>query len=100
MGGLDFKRFFVMYVMVTYLAPTPHKQVHWSLAKPLDDVDAIGSMDWCGWVLKKHRKNVKRAQNKELKYIPVYVSILELAFYYRFSMKGVWPSKELPLVQH
>ena len=26
-GGPDFKRFFIMYVMVTYLAPTPHKQV-------------------------------------------------------------------------
>ena len=58
-GGPDFKRFFVMYVMITYLAPTPQEQVDWSLVKPLDDIDAIVSMDWCGWVLKKLRKNVK-----------------------------------------
>ena len=45
-GGPDFKRFFVMYVMVNYLLPTPHKQVDWNLVKPLDDVDAIGSLDW------------------------------------------------------
>ena len=35
--GLDFKWFFVLYVMVTYLAPTPLKQVDWSLVKPLDE---------------------------------------------------------------
>ena len=99
-GRPDFKRFFVMYMMVTYLTPTPHKQVDWSLVKPLDDVDVIGSLDWCGWVLKKLRENVKREKNKELKYIHVCVTILELAFYHRFSMRGVWPSKELPLVQH
>jgi hypothetical protein len=99
-GGPDFKRFFIMYVMVTYLAPTPHKQVDWSLVKPLEDVAALGSLDWCGWVLKRLRENVRRAQKKELKYIPVCVTILELAYYHRFSMRGVWPSKELPLVQH
>ena len=74
-GGPDFKRLFVMYVMVTYLVPTPHKQVDWSLVKPLDDVDAIGTLDWCGWLLKKLRQHVKRAQNKELKYISVCVTI-------------------------
>ena len=78
--------------MVTSLAPTLHNEVGWSLVEPLNDVDAIGNM--------KLQENVKSAQKKELKYIPICVSILELAFFHRFSMRGVWSSKESSLVQH
>ena len=49
-GGDDFKRFFVMYPFITFLAPQLHRTVDHSLLKPLVDVNEIKNLNWCGLV--------------------------------------------------
>jgi hypothetical protein len=99
-GGDDFKRFFVMYALITYLAPTSHRTVDLSLLKPLVDVNEIKNLNWCGLVFDRFRSGLDRCQTKNLKNIPSCLAILEICFYHRVSSLGVFPSSRLPLIQH
>ncbi|XP_057529051.1 uncharacterized protein LOC130807744 [Amaranthus tricolor] len=99
-GGDDFKRFFVMYAFITFLAPNSHRTVDHSLLKPLVDVKEIKNLNWCGLVFDRFRNGLERCQTKNLKNIPSCLAILEICFYHRVSSLGIFPSSRLPLIQH
>jgi hypothetical protein len=89
-GGDDFKRYFVMYSMITYLTPNSHKTVDLSLLKPLVKVDEIKNLNWCGLVFERFKSGLERCQTKDLKNIPSCMAILEICFYHRVSSLGTF----------
>jgi hypothetical protein len=88
-GGDDFKRFIVRYAMITFLAPTSHKTVDYTLVKALDDVNQIRNLNWSGLVFERFKSGLERCQTRKLKYIPSCLTILELCFFIVLVLWGI-----------
>uniref|UniRef100_A0A803MSF2 Ubiquitin-like protease family profile domain-containing protein n=1 Tax=Chenopodium quinoa TaxID=63459 RepID=A0A803MSF2_CHEQI len=67
-GGDDFKRFFVMYICITFLAPVAYRVIDYKIISYADNVKEIRNLDWCGYVLNnlcKAMGSFKKNKHKE-----------------------------------
>uniref|UniRef100_A0A803N3M6 Ubiquitin-like protease family profile domain-containing protein n=1 Tax=Chenopodium quinoa TaxID=63459 RepID=A0A803N3M6_CHEQI len=103
-GGEDFKRFFVMYVCSTFLAPVANRVIDYKIINYADNVKEIHNLDWCGYVMVNLCKSVRSFKNNKNKDsrsgISGCVLILQLVYFHHLAFRGQPEPTTLPLIQH
>ncbi|KAK9725547.1 hypothetical protein RND81_05G152600 [Saponaria officinalis] len=99
-GGDDFKRYFVLYAMSSFLAPTAHNQVDYRLVRVVDDVDNIKNLDWCCYVLDKLGSVVETYKRRNTKNVGGCMFVLQLVYFHRLVWRGRKEPADLPLLKH
>uniref|UniRef100_A0A803KTY7 Ubiquitin-like protease family profile domain-containing protein n=1 Tax=Chenopodium quinoa TaxID=63459 RepID=A0A803KTY7_CHEQI len=100
-GGEAFKRFFVVHVMSSFLAPTPNRTVSLKLLKDVEEVDEIKTFDWCSYVLRKLKKSVnKYKKDLTIQSVSGCLLVLQILYFHRLNFQGEKESCSLPLIQH
>ncbi|KAL9232370.1 hypothetical protein vseg_007490 [Gypsophila vaccaria] len=99
-GGDEFKRFFVLYVMGTFLAPTSHKHLDFRLMKAVENVDNIMQQDWCSYILDRMDKSVSSWKANKSWHVGGCLMFLQLLYFHRLSWRGVEAPSSIPLLQH
>uniref|UniRef100_A0A803M6L4 Ubiquitin-like protease family profile domain-containing protein n=1 Tax=Chenopodium quinoa TaxID=63459 RepID=A0A803M6L4_CHEQI len=103
-GGEDFKRFFVMYVCSTFLAPVANRVIDYKIINYADNVKEIHNLDWCGYVMNNLCKSVGSFKNNKKKEsrsgISGCILILQLVYFHHLAFRGKPEPTTLPLIQH
>uniref|UniRef100_A0A803MYR6 Aminotransferase-like plant mobile domain-containing protein n=1 Tax=Chenopodium quinoa TaxID=63459 RepID=A0A803MYR6_CHEQI len=103
-GGENFKRFFVMYVCSTFLAPVANRVIDYKIINYEDNVKQIHNLDWCGYVINNMCKAVgsfKNNKNKEsISGISGCVLILQLVYFHHLAFRGQPEPTTLSLIKH
>ncbi|KAL8504793.1 hypothetical protein ACS0TY_016109 [Phlomoides rotata] len=100
-GGDDFKRFFVLYCLSSFLTPTVNGMVDFNAVKSLLDVDKIVEVDWCSYVLNQLCRAVTKYNNSlEMKNVKGCTLVLLILYFHRLVWRGKAEPCSLPLIQH
>ncbi|XP_074315864.1 uncharacterized protein LOC141652131 [Silene latifolia] len=99
-GRDDFKRYFVLFVMGTVLAPKAYKNVDLHLVPSVKDVGEIGTFDWCAYVLEELGDAVSKWRSKDLKNVGGCMLFLQIVYFHRLTWQSLKASSEIPLIQH
>lgn len=100
-GDDDFKRFFVLYSLTSFLTPKSNGMVDFNALKSLLDVEKIGEVDWCSYVLKQLCRAVTKYNNSsDMKNVSGCVLVLLIAYFHRLKWRGNAEPCSLPLIQH
>lgn len=62
-GGEFFKKLFVMFVMTSFLAAAPNKDLVLAIAPALEDTSEIINYDWCSFIAKVVDANAKKVRD-------------------------------------
>ncbi|XP_073059459.1 uncharacterized protein [Primulina eburnea] len=100
-GGDDFKRFFILYSLCSFLNPSSNRLVSFGVVKSLVQVERISDYDWCTYVLKKlcngvHKYNINPLQ----KNVNGCVLLLQILYFHKLKWHGIAERCTLPLIQH
>ncbi|KAL2896154.1 Elongation factor 1-alpha [Bienertia sinuspersici] len=98
-GNDDFKRCFVMFAMITMLAPTFNRQADFRFIRALNDVDEIKNFNWCGYVLDYLATSLKGYSHSQ-KYVAGCVLLLQICYFQRLKFRGLSLRKSLPLIKY
>lgn len=83
-GGEEFKIFFVLYALGSFLTPTMNRSIAFSVMKSLMLVDRIETFDWCSFVLGRLCKAVTSFRNNpSKKNINWCLLVLPLLYFHR-----------------
>ncbi|XP_075506832.1 uncharacterized protein LOC142543449 isoform X2 [Primulina tabacum] len=100
-GGDDFKRFFILYSLYSFLTPSSNRLVSLGVVKSLVHVERISDYDWCTYVLKKLCKGVHKYNINPLqKNVNGCVLLLQILYFHKLKWHGIAERCTLPLIQH
>uniref|UniRef100_A0A803MN57 Uncharacterized protein n=1 Tax=Chenopodium quinoa TaxID=63459 RepID=A0A803MN57_CHEQI len=103
-GGDDFKKYFVMYVCSTFLAPVANRVIDNKIIKYCDNVKEIPNLDWCSYILENLCNAVQRLKNNKNKEARSGISgcilVLQIAYFHHIAFRGHPEPIELPLIKH
>ncbi|XP_048491047.1 uncharacterized protein LOC104900092 isoform X1 [Beta vulgaris subsp. vulgaris] len=98
-GNDDFKRCFVMFAIITLLAPSLNTQADFKIVRALIDVNRIKEYDWCSYVLEDLATRMQKYEDSKT-YIGGCVLLLQICYVQRLKFQGLSSPKSLPLIQH
>uniref|UniRef100_A0A803MU09 Aminotransferase-like plant mobile domain-containing protein n=1 Tax=Chenopodium quinoa TaxID=63459 RepID=A0A803MU09_CHEQI len=99
-GNDEFKRCFVMFAMVTLLAPTTNRQADLKLVLTLEDVQKTSRYNWCQYVLDDLCDKLS-CYNDSVRYVAGCVLFLQICYFHRVQIQGnVLEDSSLPLIGH
>ncbi|XP_021753954.1 uncharacterized protein LOC110719346 [Chenopodium quinoa] len=96
-GNDEFKRCFVMFAMITLLAPTTNRQADLKLVLALEDVQKIGRYNWCQYVLDDLCDKLS-SYNDSVRYVAGCVLFLQIYYFHRVQIQGNVLDSSLPLI--
>lgn len=99
-GGVEFKRYFVLFAFGTLLAPKGNNTIDIRLVKAVENANEIVELDWCEYVLKKLDKGVSACKDKGWKNVPGFILLLNIIYFHRLMWRSVKVPTDLPLIQH
>uniref|UniRef100_A0A803ND59 Uncharacterized protein n=1 Tax=Chenopodium quinoa TaxID=63459 RepID=A0A803ND59_CHEQI len=97
----EFKRYFVIHAMYSFLAPTTYRIALLKLLKAVEKVNEIKTFDWCSCVLKKLKKLLMTITMIQL--LRMLVDVWCFCKFYIFihlNFQGVKESCSIPLIRH
>ncbi|KNA12301.1 hypothetical protein SOVF_127150 [Spinacia oleracea] len=104
-GGDDFRKFFVMYVSSTFLAPVANRKIDTKIIKWIDNAAQIPRLNWCKFVLDNlcnavHRLKKNKNNSAQRKGVSGCMIVLQIAYFHRLKFKEICEPYDLPLIQH
>uniref|UniRef100_A0A803KV89 Uncharacterized protein n=1 Tax=Chenopodium quinoa TaxID=63459 RepID=A0A803KV89_CHEQI len=99
MGNDEFKKCFVMYSMITLLAPTSNRKADFKLVLALENVHLFQDYNWCQYVLDDLAEKLS-SYSANQKYVPGCLLLLQICYFHRLRSRGNVLPSTLPLIQH
>ncbi|KAL8529866.1 hypothetical protein ACS0TY_007068 [Phlomoides rotata] len=99
-GGDDFVKLFILYALLSFLAPTPNRQVITRYVKSLEVVEDIPKFDWCSFVLERLCDSIKLYKTGVSKVFCGCVLFHQIVYFHRLKWQGVSSPSNIPLIQH